>query len=255
MKKSLLLLSVLVFLNDSDAQVRLPRLIRDSMILQRDSKVNVWGWASSNEKIAVKLNNKTYKTKADAAGNWNLILPPMKAGGPYTMDITGKNKISLREILFGDVWFCSGQSNMVHQLNIHDVTYENEIATANYPLIRQFWIPTLTNLQGPQSDLPSGNWKPAVGEEVRPFSAVAYFFAKKLFEKYHIPIGIINASVGGTPIEAWTSEEGFRDFASVSAVIQKNKDTAFINSFNRRTGPVRTRQQTDLGMTGTQKMV
>ncbi|HOZ69841.1 MAG TPA: sialate O-acetylesterase, partial [Chitinophagaceae bacterium] len=150
MKKSLLLLSVLVFLNESNAQVRLPRLIRDSMILQRDSKVTIWGWASANEKIAVKLNNKTYKTKADAAGNWNLILSPMKAGGPYTMDITGKNKISLKEILFGDVWFCSGQSNMVHQLNIHDVTYANEIANANFPQIRQFWIPTLTNLQGPQ---------------------------------------------------------------------------------------------------------
>ena len=250
MKKSLLLLSVLVFLNVGYAQVRLPRLIRDSMILQRDSKVNVWGWASANEKVAVKLNNKTYKTKADAAGNWNLILPPMKAGGPYSMDITGKNKISLKEILFGDVWFCSGQSNMVHQLNIHDVTYANEIATANFPQIRQFWIPTLTNLQGPQTDLPAGNWKPAVGEEVRPFSAVAYFFAKKLFEKYQIPIGIINASVGGTPIEAWTSEEGFRDFASVSAIIQKNKDTAYINSFNRRSGPPRTRAQTDLGLTG-----
>ena len=253
MKKSLLLLSVLVFLNESNAQVRLPRLIRDSMILQRDSKVNIWGWASAHEKIAVKLNNKTYKTKADAAGNWNLILSPMKAGGPYTMDITGKNKISLKEILFGDVWFCSGQSNMVHQLNIHDVTYANEIANANFPQIRQFWIPTLTNLQGPQADLPAGNWKPAVGEEVRPFSAVAYFFAKKLFEKYQIPIGIINASVGGTPIEAWTSEEGFSDFASVSAIIQKNKDTAYINSFNRRSGPPRTRAQTDLGLTGSLK--
>ncbi|HPN57719.1 MAG TPA: sialate O-acetylesterase [Chitinophagaceae bacterium] len=253
MKKSLLLLSVLVFLNESNAQVRLPRLIRDSMILQRDSKVTIWGWASANEKIAVKLNNKTYKTKADAAGNWNLILSPMKAGGPYTMDITGKNKISLKEILFGDVWFCSGQSNMVHQLNIHDVTYANEIANANFPQIRQFWIPTLTNLQGPQADLPAGNWKPAVGEEVRPFSAVAYFFAKKLFEKYQIPIGIINASVGGTPIEAWTSEEGFSDFASVSAIIQKNKDTAYINSFNRRSGPPRTRAQTDLGLTGSLK--
>ena len=250
MKKSLLLLSVFVFLNESNAQVRLPRLIRDSMILQRDSKVTIWGWASANEKIAVKFNNKTYKTKADVSGNWNLILPPTKAGGPYTMDITGKNKISLKEILFGDVWFCSGQSNMVHQLNIHDITYANEIANANYPQIRQFWIPTLTNLQGPLDDLPAGNWKPAVGEEVRPFSAVAYFFAKKLFEKYQIPIGIINASVGGTPIEAWTSEEGFQDFASVSAIIQKNKDTAYINSFNRRSGPSGTRAQTDLGMTG-----
>jgi len=249
MKKTATLLVILLAHTLCDAQVRLPRLIRDSMILQRDSKVKIWGWASANEKLSVSFNKKTYRTKADDAGNWSLVLPPMKAGGPYTMDIQGKNRISLKEILFGDVWFCSGQSNMVHQVNIHDVTYADEIAHANYPQIRQFWIPTLTSLQGPQTDLPAGNWKPAVGEEVRPFSAVAYFFAKKLHEKYGIPVGIINASVGGTPIEAWTSEEGFRDFTAISAVIKKNKDTAYINSLNRRTMPPRPRQQTDLGMT------
>jgi sialate O-acetylesterase len=122
----------------------------------------------------------------------------------------------------------------VHQLNIHDVTYAKEIATANYPQIRQFWIPTLTNLAGPKDDLPAGTWKAAVGEDVRPFSAVAYFFAKKLYEKYNIPIGIINASVGGTPVEAWTSEEGLKDFSSLQTVIQKNKDTAYINGLSRR---------------------
>ncbi|HRG93454.1 MAG TPA: sialate O-acetylesterase, partial [Chitinophagaceae bacterium] len=139
----------------------------------------------------------------------------------------------LKDILIGDVWFCSGQSNMVHQLNIHDVTYANEIATANYPAIRQFWIPTMTNLQEAQQDFPAGNWKAAVGEDIRPFSAVAYFFAKKLYEKYHVPIGIINASVGGTPIEAWTSEEGLKEMQSMTSVIQKNKDTAYVNSTNR----------------------
>ncbi|RZM10216.1 MAG: sialate O-acetylesterase, partial [Pedobacter sp.] len=161
-------------------------------------------------------------------------LPPMKAGGPYTMDITGKNKILLKEILIGDVWLCSGQSNMVHQLNIHDVTYADEIASANYPQIRQFWVPTLNSMEGPQANLPPGNWKAAVGQDVRPFSAVAYFFAKDLFEKYHVPVGIINASAGGIPIESWISEEGLKNFPGLQATIQKNKDTAYINNANSK---------------------
>jgi sialate O-acetylesterase len=235
------------------AQIKLPQLVRDSMILQRDVKVNIWGWAAANEKLSVRFNNKIYKTKADAAGYWKVILPPTKPGGPYTIDIIASNKITLKEILFGDVWFCSGQSNMVHQLNIHDVTYAKEIAEANNPQIRQFLIPTLTNLQGPQNNLPAAHWKPAVGEEVRPFSAVAYFFAKTLFEKYKVPIGIINASWGGTPIEAWTSEEGLKDFSDIQKTIQKNKDTAYINSFSRNAAANANRPLppvTDAGLTG-----
>ncbi len=216
------------------AQIKLPRLVTDSMVLQRDVEVKIWGWSSPGEKIKIAFQNKSYKTTATADGKWLVKLSPMKAGGPYTMDISGKNKITLKDILIGDVWFCSGQSNMVHQLNIHDVTYANEIANANYPQIRQFWIPTLTSLTGSKEDLPAGNWKAAVGEDARPFSAVAYFFAKKLYEKYNVPIGIINASVGGTPIEAWTSEEGLEDFSSLQATIQKNKDTAYVNGLNRR---------------------
>jgi len=238
------------------AQVKLPRLVRDSMILQRDANIKIWGWASKDEKITVKFNNKTYKTKADGEGNWSLQLTSMKEGGPYTMDISGKNKITLKEILIGDVWFCSGQSNMVHQMGIHDVLYAKEIAEANNPQIRQFWIPTLTNLQEPQNDFPSGIWKSAVGEDIRTFSAVAYFFAKKIYEKYHIPIGIINSSVGGTPIEAWTSEEGLKDFSTLSGTIEKNKDTAYINGLNRNAAVNANRPQTqvsDLGLTGEKK--
>jgi sialate O-acetylesterase len=234
MTKKFLFLACLSIALSSAAQVKLPAIVRDSMILQRDAKVNIWGWASVSEKIAVKFNGKQYKTKANAAGNWKVQLPPTKAGGPYSIEITAKNKIELKEILFGDVWFCSGQSNMVHQLNIHDVTYAKDIAEANNPQIRQFLIPTVTNLQGPQNNLPSGYWKPAVGEDVRPFSAVAYFFAKQLFEKYKVPIGIINASWGGTPIEAWTSEEGLKDFSLLTSTIQKNKETDSINRLNRR---------------------
>lgn len=233
MKFSIVLFFVLLMSLHSDSQVRLPAIVRDSMILQRDTKVNVWGWASPGEKIVINFNSKTYKTKTDGSGKWLVKLAPMKAGGPFTMDIKGKNKISLKEILVGDVWFCSGQSNMVHQMNIHDVTYAKDIAEANFPQIRQFWIPTLTSLEGPKNDLPAGYWQPAVGEKVRPFSAVAFFFARKLYEKYHVPIGIINASVGGTPIEAWMSEEGLKDFADIIKTVEKNKDTAYVNSFRR----------------------
>ncbi len=229
----LFVLFLLLNLGSIHAQVRIPRLVRDSMILQRDTKINIWGWAAKNEKINIKFNNKSYKTTTGNDGKWLIQLPPMKAGGPYTMDIAGSNKIGLKEILIGDVWICSGQSNMVHQMNIHDVTYAKDIAEANNPQIRHFWIPTLTNLQGPQDDLPNGYWKSAIGDDVRPFSAVAYFFARKLYEKYHVPIGLINASVGGTPIEAWTSEEGLKEFPALQTTIQKNKDTAYINEINR----------------------
>ena len=247
-------LFLFVCLNSPDAQVRLPVLVRDSMILQRDTRINIWGWASEGERVSIKFNKKNYKATTGNDGKWLIQLPPMKAGGPYMMDITGSNKILLKEILIGDVWICSGQSNMVHQMNIHDVTYAKDIAEANNPQIRHFWIPTLTNLQGPQDDLPTGYWKLAIGDEVRPFSAVAYFFAKKLFEKYHVPIGLINASVGGTPIEAWTSEEGLKDFSSIQATIQKNKDTAYINGANRAAFNNSTRpQQNDLGMLGEKK--
>lgn len=234
------------------AQVHLPQIIRDSMVLQRDMEINIWGWASQGETVSVKFNGKTYRTKTGNNDKWMVRLPAMKAGGPYTMEINGKNKIILHDILIGDVWFCSGQSNMVHQLKLHSVMYSSEIANADYPEIRQFWVPTLTNLQGPLDNLPSGYWKSANPKDVRNFSAVAYFFAKKLYQKYHIPIGIVNASVGGTPIEAWTSEQGFKAFPTILKTIRNNKDTVYTNrikyqKYNRGTGNP---DRIDKGLTG-----
>ncbi|MES1159125.1 MAG: sialate O-acetylesterase, partial [Bacteroidota bacterium] len=205
MKKACILFFILLSIVNGYAQIRLPRIIRDSMILQRNQSVKIWGWASPHEKVKAQFNGKSYNTRADGDGNWLVLLPPMGAGGPYTISLSASNRITLSNILFGDVWFCSGQSNMVHSLNTHELTYARDIAEANNPLIRQFLVPGTADLQGPQKDLRDGSWTPAVGEKVRSFSAVAYFFAKKLFEKYRVPIGIINASVGGTPIEAWTS--------------------------------------------------
>ncbi len=235
------------------SQVRLPRLVRDSMILQRDTKINIWGWAAKGEKIRIGFNNKTYKINADQDGKWSLQLPPMKAGGPYNMEISASNKITLKDILIGDVWICSGQSNMVHQVKLHSVRYAADVANANYPEIRHFWIPTLTNLQHPEEDLPTGYWKCANPIDVLEFSAVAYFFARDIYEKYHVPIGLINASVGGTPIESWMSEESLKQFPAIFNTVQKNKDTAYINGLQRRgmtnpaaNGPV----QQDKGLSG-----
>jgi sialate O-acetylesterase len=237
MKRLLLTCLLLITITAAQAQIRLPKLISNGMVLQRDTKLNVWGWATTGEKITVRFKDKQYKTVTDGTGSWRVVIPPLPAGGPFTMTITGSSQVVVRDILVGDVWFCSGQSNMVHQLNIHDVTYAQVIKEANDPQIRQFWVPTLTNLQSPQPDIPAGQWKAAVGEDVRPFSAVAYFFAKKLFATYKIPIGIINASVGGTPIEAWTSAEGLTDFASLTATIKQNKDTVYVNRARRAGQP------------------
>lgn len=234
MKKNttILIFFVLIF-QTSFSQVKLPRLVRDSMIFQRDTKVKIWGWASAKEKIKVSFQNKKYNTAADANGNWMIVLSPMKAGGPYTMNIDAINHLTINNILIGDVWICSGQSNMVHQMILHRELYEDDIAKANYPEIRQFWIPTLTDLQKLHDDLPTGYWKSANPQDVLQFSAVAYFFAKTIYQKYHVPIGLINSSVGGPGIEAWISEEGLKQFPSVLDKIKKNKDTAYINTINR----------------------
>jgi len=232
------------------SQVTLPRVIRDSMVLQRDAKVKIWGWARGGEKVSVSFAGKTYKTKTGTDGKWMVMLSPVKAGGPYVMKIEATNHISIKDILMGDVWFCSGQSNMVHQMKLHNVRYEEDIAKANYPQIRQFWVPNITNMQGPQSDLPEGNWKWANPNDVNDFSAVAYFFARTLYEKYHVPIGIINSSWGGVPIEAMMSEDALKEFPAILSTVQKNKDTAYVNNLNRRafTGNRPPRQE-DKGLT------
>ncbi len=231
-------------------EVRLPQIIQDGMVLQRDATIPIWGWASVGERVKVQFDGKRYVTRAAENGSWRIELPPMKAGGPYSMVILGENTIELHDILIGDVWLCSGQSNMVHQLNIHDVTYAEDIATANYPEIRHFKIPTQTDLDGPAADFEGGNWQQAVSEDVRPFSAVAYFFAVQIYEKYGVPIGLINASVGGTPIEAWISEQGFQDFPEVLSTIAQNRDTAYLNSLSQGQSPSTSHESADKGLTG-----
>lgn len=250
MKKAVLLLILIqVAWFSSKAEIRLPRLISDGVVLQRDAKVKLWGWASPGESFTLTFQNKKFSVKTDKSGKWLILLPPQKAGGPYEMVFKGKNEITVKNILFGDVWICSGQSNMVLPMERVKEKYPDEIETANYPDIRNFFIPTLTNLEKPDEDLPSGNWISANPKDVLRFSAVAYFFAKRIYEKYHVPIGLINSSVGGTPIQAWISEQGYKEFPQMQEIIKRNKSTSYIDSLMKSKPQSVHKDGLDKGMT------
>ncbi|MFI5162851.1 MAG: sialate O-acetylesterase [Sphingobacteriales bacterium] len=254
-KLSFLLGVVLLTTDLCSARVRLPQLISDGMVLQRDTKTNLWGWAAPGEKVRIKFNSKKYAATTGADGKWKIALPAMKAGGPYIMDISGSNHIIIHDILFGDVWFCSGQSNMVLPMERVKEKYPEEIATANYPDIRNFFVPTLADVTKIHDDLPPGKWMPADPKNVLAFGAASYFFAKKLYEKYHVPIGIINSSVGGAPIEAWINAAGLKAFPQDVKRLAQFKDTAFMNQI-ARAAAVRKKENskpvpiTDKGLTG-----
>jgi sialate O-acetylesterase len=235
--------------------VRLPMLISDGMVLQRDAVIKLWGWASPGEKVTVKFIGKVYRTTTGSDGKWKIALPAIKAGGPFTMSLSGKNHITLNDILIGDVWFCSGQSNMVLPMERVKEKYPDEITSANYPEIRNFFIPTASDVKRIHDDLPPGKWVSASPKDVLSFGALTYFFAKNIYQNYKIPIGIINSSVGGTPIEAWISAEGFGKLPPYAARVEKFRDTVYVNSLlrpvssgNRGSGlPVK---DSDKGVTG-----
>jgi sialate O-acetylesterase len=252
---SLLLFILPVFLQ---AKVKLPVLVSDGMVLQRDTRLIIWGWASPAENVQVIFNGKTVRTVTASDGSWKIALPPMKAGGPYTMKVKGSNTITINNILLGDVWFCSGQSNMVVNMERVKEKYPDDIASANFPEIRNFFIPTASDVISVHKELPAGKWISASPENVLGFGAVTFFFARSIYLKYKVPIGIINSSVGGTPIEAWTSEEGLKSFPQLISRIEKLKDTAYLNpilsSYKRRTATSEEElsdgRSTDKGMSG-----
>ena len=241
----------------SSAQVRLPQLISDNMVLQRDKPVTIWGWASPSEKITVTFDGKTYKTVAAADSNWQIRLRATKAGGPYTMDIRGRNRIMLKDILIGDVWFCSGQSNMVLNMERVKEKYPEEIAGANIPEIRNFFVPTVSDVARVSEDLPHSKWVEASPQNVLTFGAATWFFARRLYDKYHVPIGIINSSVGGTPIQAWVSADGFTAIPNYAERVARFRDTAYLDRLLHpvRTGTMTSRHplRADQGLSGAVK--
>ena len=228
-RRSLLCSYVLLLSQAGFCEVRLPLLVSDGMVLQRDTPVKIWGWASDGETVTIDFDGKTYRTTAGTDGKWTVTLPGRAAGGPHNMQIIADNHIDLKDILIGDVWVCSGQSNMQLWMGRVKYRYADVIARADNPRIRQFIVPGRYDFQEPQDDVTSGRWVSATPESVLEFTAVGYFFAKALFEKYRVPIGLINASLGGSPAEAWLSEEALKAFPEHLETAKRFRDGAYRN--------------------------
>lgn len=204
--KRILLSSCLLFaLQLLRADVALCPLFQDHLVLQREKPVPVWGTAEPGESVTVAFGAQEKKIKADAAGRWSVELAPLPASAePATLSVSGKNRIEVEDVLVGEVWLCSGQSNMEFML-ARALEAKAELAAAKFPLVRHFKVEH--NLDPKASVAPKGAWRQASPETVGDFSAVAYYFGKNLQEALRVPVGLINSSWGGTPAEAWTPLE------------------------------------------------
>ena len=212
------------------SQVRLPKLISDGMVLQRGDSTKIWGWAAPGEEVKVDFIGNNYQTRADASGEWLIILSPLQAGGPHIMKIEASNSITLNDILVGDIWLCSGQSNMELPVRRVRPLYEAEIAASANNYIRSFTVPKNYVFKEPQKDLAAGSWKAADPETVLDFSAAAWFFARELYEVYKVPVGLITSAFGGSPAEAWISEEALKEFPVHYNELQQWKSDSLINA-------------------------
>jgi sialate O-acetylesterase len=214
------------------AEVKLPALISDGLVLQQGMKVNIWGTADPGERVAVALIDQQANGIADSEGEWKVKLGPLNAGGPFTMTVVGKNTITVHDVLVGEVWVCSGQSNMEMWVGPGEpepgwnsagvANHEDEIAHADYPMLHLFTVDKAVASK-PQRDV-KGYWVAARPQTVNDFSAVGYFFGRELLKTLNVPIGMIHSSWGGTTAEAWTTRgtlESDPEFKSILDSEQK----------------------------------
>ncbi|WP_338408197.1 sialate O-acetylesterase [uncultured Flavobacterium sp.] len=246
MKKLYLFLLVALISSISiHASVSVAKIFSDNMVLQRNALIPIWGTAKANEKIEVRFDKQIKKTKADKNGKWIIRLDNETAGGPYNLTIKASNTIEIKNVLVGEVWLCSGQSNMempvgrVKEWSVNN--FEKETAEANYPMIRHIKIDKLVNTL-PQNNVNSSeSWQICDSTTVGGFTAAGYFFAKNIYNELKIPIGLINASWGGTNIETWISREAFEsseEFAEMIAGMPKvsldSLSKLKVNGFDKR---------------------
>ncbi len=221
-----MLLSSLVASMTAMSQLKLPAFFGNGMVLQRDQPVAVWGQAAPERDIEISFDGSVARVKSDAEGKWKVNLPSHKAGRSYTLTVKdGRQVVSFKDVLVGDVWLASGQSNMEFKMKQAKDKYPAEIAGANNPEIRQFIVKTGYQFNGPAGDVGRAEWKAVTPETINDFTAVGYFFAKELYRKYGVPVGIILSSVGGTPAEAWMSEEGLATFPHYEQEVAAWKDS------------------------------
>ncbi|HET6977069.1 MAG TPA: sialate O-acetylesterase [Pyrinomonadaceae bacterium] len=198
------ILPLFVFVGVVRAEVRLPAIIGDNMVLQQGTKVRIWGHARPGERVNVTFQNKSTEAVADAKGSWQVFIGPLKNSGPAELRVKGDNVLTIKNVLVGEVWLCSGQSNMEWPL-ANTIGATETMAQANYPEIRMFRVEHHTSAE-PLTDL-EGRWIVTTPDEAAHFTAVGYFFGRELYQRLKVPIGLINSSWGGTPAEAWTSHE------------------------------------------------
>jgi sialate O-acetylesterase len=194
------------------SDLRLPPLFTDHMVVQRDVTIPIWGWAPPRARVTVKLDDRTASTTADSTGRWRLAFSPLPAGGPHTITVSGANtRLVVHDMLAGDVWLASGQSNMEFRVD-QGANAAQEIASAHDSAIRHFKIP-ISWAERPVDSLAGGSWAPADSQHVGAFSAVAYFFVRELRASQKVPIGIVNSTWGGSAIETWISAraQGMRE--------------------------------------------
>ena len=203
-----------------------------NMVLQRDEPVKVWGTADKNETVTVAINGQSVKTKTNRNGKWSVMLKPMPAGGPHTLTVAGRgNKMAFDGVLVGEVWLCSGQSNMDWQVkSCNDAA--KEIAAADYPMIRCFAMEK--NMSAVPLESFSGSWTVCSPETAGDFTAVGYFFARELWNELEVPIGMINAAWGGTDIETWTSADSYE---ALPASVRRNYSPETLSLLSRMSGP------------------
>lgn len=205
------------------AEVRLPKLFSSHMVLQRNQPIHIWGWSEPGETVSATFRGVTATTTGDSLGNWSLYLPPQAAGGPFQLTVSASNKIDLDDVLVGDVWFASGQSNMEMPLNgfpgsavVNNAA--EEIKNANHPNMRLFFVDHKA-AEYPLSDFDgTPSWQICTPETAAKFSAVAYFFGRDIENKEHVPIGLIDSTWGGTPVASWISLDGIASDASLMPI-------------------------------------
>ncbi len=224
--RPILLLQVFFMLSfswEAFAIIKLPAIFSDHMVLQQKSKVMVWGWAKPGEKVTLhdSWSNKNVSTISGTDGQWKAMLSTPAAGGPYTLNFKGENAIELKDVFIGEVWLCSGQSNMVFSLKSSD-NAKQEIQKADYPNIRYYSVNRQYGTK-PFDDAPGSTWEKTSSQTAGSFSAVAYYFAKKLQDTLKVPVGIVYAAWGGTPAEAWTPNELLHHDKSLSIYIDRWK--------------------------------
>ncbi len=203
------------------------------MVLQRDTRVKIWGWAAEGEHVRVSFLDTTRETTANKAGEWSVVFSDLQAGGPFDMTISAGNIVTIRNILIGDVWLCSGQSQMDINMDRVRPLYEEDIRNAGNPEIRYFAVPSAWDFNKPQQDLASGHWESISQGNILSVSAIAYFFAEEIYQKYRVPVGIIRSSLGGSPAQAWISEDAIRAFPEYYNEAQKYKDPQLIRQIEK----------------------